>query len=122
MAVSSLVVGSGPAGIACALALLEQGGGHVTMVDAGLTLESENQRQADDLSRHPPADWPKGAADFMTRSTRATLSGVTLKTVFGSDFAYRGTEKDLPLIRHKTAILPSFARGGLSTVWGAAVL
>lgn len=116
-----LVIGSGPAGVSCAIALLEQG--HtVTMVDAGLTLEPAIQSQVDALARQAPSAWPKGAVDFMSSSTDATVSGVSLKRVFGSDFAYRGTEKDIPLSRHNTGILPSFAKGGLSTVWGAAML
>jgi choline dehydrogenase-like flavoprotein len=116
-----IVIGSGPAGISCALALLKNNH-HVTMLDVGLTLEPSRQTQVEQLARRNYKEWLPSQSDFMLASSGASIKGIPMKKVFGSDFPYRGTEKDIPLSAGDTAILPSFARGGLSTVWGAAVL
>jgi len=50
------VVGSGPAGVACAKALLGAGK-QVRMLDAGLTLEAEREGLVGKLRRSQPEEW-----------------------------------------------------------------
>lgn len=114
-----IVIGSGPSGVACTEALLA-GGDEVLMLDAGI--EKDPPRQ-DLLSRIKAGD------DDAFRQLKALHShlamspqDVPLKLAYGSDFSYRGAEDHLGFQREMAGILPSLARGGLSTVWGAAML
>lgn len=52
----------------------------------------------------------------------ADVTGVPLKLLFGSDFPYRETEEKIPWHNQGTGLKPSLALGGLSNVWGAAML
>ena len=52
----------------------------------------------------------------------ADARGVPLKLVFGSDFPYCETAEKIPWHNHGTGLKPSLALGGLSNVWGAAML
>jgi choline dehydrogenase-like flavoprotein len=88
------VVGSGPSGVAAAAALLDEGR-PVTMLDVGETRDPDA----------PVGQWKLG----------------DLKLAYGSTFAYaldemRGDKQE------GTRLVQSFARGGLSNVWGAALL
>ena len=55
------VIGSGPAGVACARALLARGA-TVRMLDAGLELEPDRARLVHELASVKPPAWPSGAA------------------------------------------------------------
>jgi choline dehydrogenase-like flavoprotein len=116
-----LIVGSGPSGVACAIARLERGR-TVWMLDAGLTLESGKQEQVKRLAQLPPEAWTSEDAAFVRGGAQATSSGVSRKLVFGSPFSYALDDAEIPVAMKGAEIVPSFARGGLSTVWGAAVL
>src|SRR5438477_7499690 len=50
------------------------------------------------------------------------VDGVPLKLVYGSDFAYREAGEHLGVQYAGVGLRPSLARGGLSNVWGAAVM
>jgi choline dehydrogenase-like flavoprotein len=52
----------------------------------------------------------------------ADKTGMPLKLLFGSDFPYRETEEKIPWRGNGTSFRPSLALGGLSNVWGAAML
>jgi choline dehydrogenase-like flavoprotein len=115
------VVGSGPAGVACASALLEKGR-KVLMLDAGITLEPERLPLVEKFKRTPPENW---MADDLARyqaGMNSGASGVPLKLVYGSDFAYRETDQHLRVEYERVGLRPSLAEGGLSNVWGAAML
>ncbi len=114
------VVGSGPSGVAAAHALLEQGV-TVCMLDVGLTLEPERRQQVADASTSG------GAAEVLTliEDGAFDLTGPTnfyRKLADGSDFAYRGANAFVASRSGLHEIHSSFALGGLSNVWGAAVL
>ena len=113
----NLVVGSGPAGVACAQALLERGR-PVTMLDAGIDLEPENQERAERLGSVPPSDW---RPDDLSAWRRCPPDGnaVPVKRVHGSDFFQRAPA-EAPALRQSGALaLRSYAVGGLSRAWGA---
>ena len=52
----------------------------------------------------------------------ATTSGIPLKRLFGSDFPYREAESAMAIAASGMGVRASLARGGLSNVWGAAML
>src|SRR5206468_3903585 len=51
----------------------------------------------------------------------ASLSGIPQKLTFGSDFAYRNVDASTSAELHNASMFRSFARGGFSNVWGAAI-
>jgi len=117
----NLVVGSGPAGVAAALALLERGQA-VTMLDAGRTLEPEYADTPQRLARLPYEQWPPELVERLASLSDRGDSDYPMKTNFGSDFAYRPAPERLPIEAHDADLLVSLARGGLSNLWGANVV
>jgi choline dehydrogenase-like flavoprotein len=114
------IIGSGPTGVSAAKALLDRGL-RVTMLDAGITLEKSKQAALDQTSSSSPADWNRGDLEDFKSGTRATAKGIALKLAYGSDFPYRGGEEFISR-NDDIGIVPSLAQGGLSNVWGAAML
>ena len=115
------VIGSGPAGVACAKALFARGAS-VLMLDAGIELEPDRARIVRQCAEAEPAAWNPGQIATLKAGMAADATGVPLKLVFGSDFPYRETEDKIPWHNHGTGLKPSLALGGLSNVWGAAML
>jgi choline dehydrogenase-like flavoprotein len=115
-----VVVGSGPAGVACAHALLQRGA-KVTMLDAGLDLESDRKAQVAHLRSTPQKDWTPESLKFIRDGVSVGAGGIPLKMAYGSDFPYR-EPAHLPIEIDGVEGRPSYARGGLSNVWGASML
>ncbi len=92
------------------------------MLDAGLELEPHRRQIVHQLGAHQPKDWDPAAVATLKENFQATRAGIPLKQSYGSDFPYRETDRFLPRQAANIGILPSLARGGLSNVWGAAVL
>jgi choline dehydrogenase-like flavoprotein len=106
------IAGSGPAGVATAKALLERG--HcVTMLDVGIELEPDMQEQLQQLQNH----WNTNVIEKFKHQIQ---DGNSLKLSYGSDYPYSGVSQ-----HHKFKFdqhvfcTPSFAKGGLSNVWGS---
>jgi choline dehydrogenase-like flavoprotein len=114
------VIGSGPAGVACATALLARGA-RVLMLDAGMELEPDRAAIVRELAHKKVSEWPAEQAARIHSKRGAELKELPHKNVFGSDFPYRDTREKIPW-RGDGALLPSLALGGLSNVWGAAML
>lgn len=112
------IVGSGPSGIAVASALLEQGL-HVTMLDMGQECDPARLRVVDQLAYQSPENWDPRLLSQIQGS--ALGSAVPQKLCYGSNFPY-GDDLHSPVDQDGTRCLYSFARGGLSNVWGASVL
>jgi choline dehydrogenase-like flavoprotein len=113
------VIGSGPAGVAAASALVDRGL-RVTMLDVGRECEPDRLELARSMSMRAPEEW---TADDV-RTLRGNGAGrdadpFPIKRTFGSAFAYAD---DPQLSQINTSCLQSQAKGGLSNVWGAAVL
>ena len=115
------VIGSGPAGAACAKAILARGG-NVLMLDAGLELEPERDRLVRQLAGAKPSAWPPGDVAALKHGLTANAKGISLKLLFGSDFPYRDTKEQIPWEGQGISLYPSLALGGLSNTWGAAML
>lgn len=121
MANEDIIIGSGPAGIAAAHALLARGRG-VRMLDVGVTLEQDRVARRERMGSQPPSGWTSDDLQAMQGPRRAARTDGMRP--YGSDFAIRdvvdllGGADVLPSI----ALRPSFALGGLSNGWGAAVV
>jgi choline dehydrogenase-like flavoprotein len=115
-----VVVGSGPAGVACAHALLQRGV-KVTMLDAGLDLERDRKAQVAALRAMPPHSWDAKSLQFLRDGVSVEAGGIPLKMAYGSSFPYR-EPIPLPISHDGVEARPSYARGGLSNVWGASMM
>jgi choline dehydrogenase-like flavoprotein len=113
------VVGSGLAGVACSMALIARGE-EVTMLDAGLGLEPELQNVVAGLSREKPREWDPGALARI--KVLGGGEGVPRKLVYGSEYAYEHPAGQQPVTGKGVDFAPSYALGGLSNAWGAAML
>ena len=115
------VVGSGPAGISCAHALLCKGL-EVTMLDSGIELESERAKILEKFVNSKPESWDLDSIHTIKGNTVASTSGSFFKGVYGSDFPYREVTAYIPHEAKNIQPRISLAKGGLSNIWGAAVL
>jgi choline dehydrogenase-like flavoprotein len=118
---SSCVVGSGPAGVAAAAALLDRGES-VTLLDAGGELEPAVQAIVDRLSAEPHEAWSAAALERLKGGLRYNAEGAPLKLAFGSDYPYRDVEALQPAATHGVDAYRALAAGGLSQLWGASIL
>ena len=117
----TIVIGSGPAGVSAASALLDRGQ-RVLVLDVGEEMESERAALGARLGSAEPENW---AAEDVSALVAPTYSKHTdSMRPFGSDFLFRdpvdlfgptGPPNNIEL-------RPSFATGGLSNGWGASVL
>lgn len=114
------IVGSGVAGISCAKALAARGI-CATILDVGETLDADRQRIIDDIAGRPIAGWTESEIAALRPQSVSPL-GIPPKLAFGSDFIYGRQRAHSPLRLAAGTIPSTYARGGYSTVWGAAVL
>jgi len=104
-----IVVGSGPAGVAAAKALLANNK-KVLMIDVGRDLPGKKKKIAESLKRLPVREWKYAC----------TNKSVLRKLKFDSNYSYE--TPGFPMRSTYAKVNASFAKGGFSTVWGAAVL
>ncbi len=116
-----LVVGSGPAGVSAAKALLAQGR-RVTMIDVGLDLEPDRLALMDRIGSSEVEDWDPAEVVALKGNMPSDARGIQVKLAYGSDYPYRSATESLGLSIPDGTFKPSFARGGLSTVWGASTM
>ncbi len=114
-----IVIGSGPAGVSAATALLARGR-TVLMVDGGKALESEAAERRDALAATDPAGWTDQTRDDWMAPQYATPPGQIRR--YGSDFAMEAGAATLADLPGWFALRASRAAGGLSNLWGSAVL
>lgn len=117
----ALIIGSGPAAVSAAHALLDRGL-EVIMVEPGLELESRQAARKSGLAGQEPKRWAERDLDEIRGKTTATTKGVPKKLLYGSDFPYREVAGAVDLDVEQAKVLRSFASGGLSNVWGACIL
>ena len=115
------VIGSGPAGVACAHALLQRGA-KVVLLDAGLALEPARAEIVAQMSARSPNEWTDAQLKEFKAGMAAGAKGIPLKLAYGSDYPYREADTHLPADYDGVALRPSLGRGGFSSVWGAAVM
>lgn len=92
------------------------------MLDAGLELEPDREALLRRMAEQDSAEWDAQALSRIKENMQSGASGILLKYAYGSDFPYRETDLHAPRESKGVGLLPSMAKGGLSNVWGAAVL
>lgn len=108
------VIGSGPAGVSVTKALLARGQ-HVTLLDVGIELESHLQELREELRILKTPSLPDHIRKTLDSKNPVKLS-------LGSDYPYAQVENYFKIFSdHHVCCSPSFAKGGLSNVWGAFV-
>ena len=90
------IIGSGPAGIASAVALIKNGY-KVTMLDAGLALEPERADIINTLSKLDKSYWDNKSIKIIKSNMSPSLSGLDIKYNYGSDYPYKGMNSIQPL-------------------------
>lgn len=113
------VLGSGPSGIACAHALAKKGR-PVTVLDAGLTLEPEREQARAALAERDKNSWSRAEVDFLTGALPKENNSP--KLAYGSDYPYRMAPAATEVLQAGVGLRGSYAMGGLSNVWGSAML
>ena len=114
-----IVVGSGPNAVAVTHVLLERGF-EVTMLDVGRTVEPEIARIVEGMARQEPEEWSERDKDVIRRIGFNDSAALNPKRTFGSTFAYFLDSKiESP---GRMRLYGSQAFGGLSNVWGCALL
>ena len=114
----NMVIGSGPAGVSVAMALIARGQS-VTMLDGGDTMSADLEKRRAEFGSKPPEDW--------TEADISAWQAPQLENV--NDLAMRHGSTHAQIPHDETFKSPaafagraSHAIGGLSHVWGAAVL
>ncbi len=116
------VIGSGPAGISAAVALVNAGQ-PVTIIDGGINLEPERRALIDTLQKSNRDSWSAESLSSFKDCFSPDPKGVQVKYVYGSDFPYRDVQSHIAVTANDVGqVAPSLAIGGFSNVWGAAVL
>lgn len=109
-----IVIGSGPAGVSVSKALLKRGF-KVTMLDVGREIDKEVEQK---VSKYRSKEMlSKADFDLLSRDSDVNLSGVEEKKLFGSSYANR-LSRHFSVKKNNTLIYLSFAKGGLSNLWG----
>lgn len=113
------VVGSGPAGVSAAFALVKKGV-EVTMLDVGIELEPDINKVVNRLRKSKHLD--KFLLQKIKKRMQASPKGGSIKYIYGSDYPYREVSKYLPIEARKVSYFQSYGKGGLSAVWGASIM
>lgn len=116
---TDIVIGSGPAGVSVSIALLTRGR-HVTMVDCGKMLESDRALHRDALAASTYQSWDESEIATYQMPQFNAVPGQVRR--FGSDFAMEPSSTTMSENNDPIGLRASRAAGGLSNLWGAAVL
>jgi len=116
--ITYIVIGSGPSGVSCATALIKKKA-KIIMIDTGYKLEKNIKSKVKKLYNLKPSDLLKKK---VVSKDNEYHKGIPLKKIFGSNFIYK-----IPLpFKYKNnvkiGLKPSFAQGGFSNIWGAAIM
>jgi hypothetical protein len=118
--VDYLLVGTGPAAVAAAMAL-RRAGANFAIVNVGFDLEPERESLGEKLAQQEPAAWSAKDRDFLFPPPKTTSKGVEKRFSFGSNFPYRVSDA-LKIETENCIVDVSHGYGGFGNVWGAAML
>jgi choline dehydrogenase-like flavoprotein len=99
-----------------------EGGVPVKLLDAGITLEAERASLIGEMRQSAPDTWTSDQVARIKEGMSSSTKGIPLKLVFGSDFPYRDCDRHAAADFDGVGLRASLARGGLSNVWGAAMM
>lgn len=122
MTIKVAVIGSGLSAVGAIKALVRQGIRPVVL-DCGETLDSRRANFADALSRKNPGEWSDEERGILGQNFSLNNgSSIPKKLLFGSDYFYGKPRAEAPV--ENTGNIPpfSYALGGFSVGWGAAIL
>ena len=111
------IIGSGPSGMAAAVALVKRGL-RPTILDAGVEADLSVTALKARLASVEPKDWSSEDLAGIKEMGQAGRSGIPRKLHLGSDFPYRDVDHRSGADAEHVTMLRSFARGGFSNVWG----
>jgi choline dehydrogenase-like flavoprotein len=114
-----IIAGSGPAGVFAATGALGPEV-EILMIDPGLELPDGPKARVAELAALPPERWCEPDLAFIKGAMHTTPSGIAEKTLYGSDFASRSLPC-FPTRFENAHVYISYARGGLSNIWGRGV-
>jgi len=116
------VIGSGPAAISAAMALIKQGR-KVTILDGGKSLEGDRQKILARMQAQEPQDWQQADLEALRGEDQKSKHGsIHVKRSCGSEYPYEDVDTPFMDDRAHGDFHYSMARGGLSSVWGASLL
>lgn len=116
---ADIVIGSGPSGVSAAKALLARGRS-VVMLDGGKTLEDQAEAAKSEFAEIGPDAWSPDQRAAYQAPQFATPAGQARR--FGSDFAMEPAASTLAPDQDWLGLRASHAVGGLSNLWGSAIL
>lgn len=118
-----LVIGSGPAAIAATKAIVAAGE-RATVVDVGRDLPKSKQDIVSRMSIKTPTEWTPEDFSLISRlDERKSDEPINLKASYGSHYSYNESDDLLDIDWQATDPFKySFAKGGLTNVWGSALL
>lgn len=119
-ATERLIVGTGPAALAAAMAFRKRGV-PFEVVDFGDDLEPEREQTIERLAQVKPDAWTEADRQFLFPPPVASSRGVEKRFAFGSDFPY-AKAGPVEFSSDGCRVEVSHGRGGFGNVWGAAVL
>ncbi|OBF18234.1 hypothetical protein A5725_21385 [Mycobacterium kubicae] len=114
------IVGSGHTAIAVAKALVRRGVRPI-ILDVGETLDADRQAVVTRMSAQRKTEWSGEDLAVVTHNPTVSQAKV-LRLAFGSEYPYAGSRPSAPLDVVEDGPSPTMARGGYSTIWGAAML
>ncbi|MCF7975670.1 MAG: hypothetical protein K9N55_17770 [Phycisphaerae bacterium] len=114
------VLGSGLSGVSAAKAL-EKFGKKVLMLDPGLEPSHATMQNVARLSQVPAWQWDKKDINSLCDKVETGGGGVKEKLLFNSNFASKSLDV-FPVRFQGSYSYTSFAKGGLSNIWGAGLL
>jgi ferredoxin len=118
-----VVIGSGLSAIGAIKALVKEGI-KPTILDTGRILDIDKQDIVNKLSEKKPDQWKNQDREFIIKNDTVVkdASSIPKKLIFGSNYLY-GKSIENAKVEDDGSIPPfSYARGGLSAGWGAAIL
>ncbi len=92
------------------------------MIDGGQELEPANAAKLVQLSAAAPETWAGEPSEWMRAGMQSSVEGIPLKLTYGSDFPYRALHGSPRVEGSGVNTKFSLGKGGLSQVWGAAVM
>lgn len=116
---TDIVIGSGPSGVAVASALLARGRS-VVMIDGGRVLETSRTQLVERMAATSPELWTRADRASWTEPQYHTPPGQVRR--YGSDFAMEPRGATLSASENGFGLRSSLAVGGLSNLWGSAIL
>jgi choline dehydrogenase-like flavoprotein len=115
------IVGSGPSAISAAKILLKKRI-KVTIFDVGEDLPADVKKKVEIISRKSKNHWSNSDINYLSNNYSLKKNNIPKKMIFGSDYFYAAYRDHSKIVSSGVEAKPTFAKGGYSVAWGAALL